>query len=206
MKKAISVLLTLALLGGLCGCASSKYSEAKELMDQGEYSAAKEILLEISDYEDSGELVRECDYNTAAKLIEDKEYTKARDVLLQISDYKDSESLIKNCKLNIFYKEQMVGTWRMNTFLVDDKVGSSYDGRTVLNDDFTYSMNIVDTMIDSGECYFAYPNEEEDSASWGAVRFDNKTGTTCAVVDGELIAIFINGKNSLAGKFTRSST
>lgn len=52
----------LALTAGLCSCGeSSKYEQAQEMMQSGDYEGAKAILLEISEYEDSESLINECE-------------------------------------------------------------------------------------------------------------------------------------------------
>ncbi|MDE7234411.1 MAG: hypothetical protein K2N29_05045, partial [Ruminiclostridium sp.] len=88
MRKIVSVFAALFLLAGLCSCAFFRYHEAKGLMESGDYAAAKEILLENPDYEDSGELIRECDYLTAKKLMEQNEYSAAKEIFLALFDFK----------------------------------------------------------------------------------------------------------------------
>ena len=70
MKKILSVILGIVMVLSLCSCASSKYEEATELMARGDYISAKQILIEIIDYENSEELLAECeDKITVKKLL-----------------------------------------------------------------------------------------------------------------------------------------
>ena len=73
MKKLLAFLLALILLVSLCACGSNgddeekdpqaeKYEEACDLYDEGEYAEAKELFEELGDYEDSKEMVVECEH------------------------------------------------------------------------------------------------------------------------------------------------
>lgn len=61
MKKIIAVLIVLVMILSLAGCDSSKYKEAMQMYERGEYAEAKEIFLELGDYEDSASMVKQCE-------------------------------------------------------------------------------------------------------------------------------------------------
>lgn len=146
MKKIISVFLTLTLLAGLCGCASAKYNEAKELMGSGDYAAAKEILLENPDYEDSGELIRECDYNRALLLMVQGDYENACLIFSELDDYKSSKENALDCQNKALYLDKIVGKWT-TIFLVngEEQFPSTAFGLEFY-DDFTFFMDGVDDV------------------------------------------------------------
>lgn len=63
MKKLICTLLLVCLLGTmLVSCNGSKYNEALDLMDEGNYEDAREILEELGDYKDAEELLENFQY------------------------------------------------------------------------------------------------------------------------------------------------
>lgn len=81
MKKLVLTILSMAILFTFSGCASSKYKESLQLMENGEYEAAKEILMEIIDYEDSKELIDECEEQIILELLQGTwEYSTVLDI------------------------------------------------------------------------------------------------------------------------------
>ncbi len=154
MKKIGSVFLFLFLLAGLCGCAVFRYHEARGLMESGDYAAAKEILLENPDYEDSAELIRECDYLTAKNLMEQNEYSAAKEILLTLSDYKDSEDLIPECECKAFYFDLLVGEWQSALAISGSQPYTSRDFRLELREDFTFEITKDSAPFSEGECRF----------------------------------------------------
>lgn len=86
MKQIMAFFFAAFLLAGLCGCAflsrgaakeipaesaageemlapikESNYRTAKDLLERGEYSAARALFLAVGDFRDSGRLLRECE-------------------------------------------------------------------------------------------------------------------------------------------------
>lgn len=154
MKKGLSVFLTLFLLAGLCGCAFFRYHEAKGLMGSGDYAAAKAIFLENPAYEDSGELIRECDYLTAKELMEQNEYSTAKEILLALSDFKDSEDLISECECKAFYFDSLVGEWQSALAISGSRPFTSREYRLELRGDFTFEVTKDLAPFSEGECRF----------------------------------------------------
>ncbi len=99
MKKRIHVVALICVLSAvfLAGCSSSKYKEAKALMDNGSYSEAAEIFATITNYNDSEELYKSCMYNKGKALIDAGTLSEAADVFSAIIDYKDSKELYSSC-------------------------------------------------------------------------------------------------------------
>lgn len=97
MKKFFVLLLTLALAVSLCACDSANYSKAMAAFEQGDYTAAREIFVELGDYEDSAEMVKSCDYEMACELMEVGDYGPARAIFEALGDYKSSVQMAEEC-------------------------------------------------------------------------------------------------------------
>ena len=93
MKRIIAAVLVLALSLSLCACKSSDYKEAIELYEDEKYEQARDIFVELGDYEDSAQMVMECDYQMALEYLDDGEYVQARELLLKLGDYENSADL-----------------------------------------------------------------------------------------------------------------
>lgn len=67
MKKAISIILVLALMFSLCACGGSgkNYAAAEKLLADGDYSAAAEAFSALGDYKDSEVKAQEAYLNNA---------------------------------------------------------------------------------------------------------------------------------------------
>lgn len=73
MKKFLSVVLALSMLFALSACgAKSKYQKGVEALNNGQYSEAREIFAEITDYEDSAEKYRLAGFGMFKDYVEDK--------------------------------------------------------------------------------------------------------------------------------------
>ena len=80
MKKITALILALALamsLAILSGCDSSDYKKAMSLYDNGQYEEAEAIFKELGEYENSREMVSECQYNEAIALYDAGDYEGA---------------------------------------------------------------------------------------------------------------------------------
>lgn len=96
-KTAIALLIGLVAIS-LCGCASSDYKKAEELLAAGSYEEALvlyESLETNGGYEDSAEKVMECNYNIAGKAYEEMDYSKSAEMYAALTEYKDSAELEK---------------------------------------------------------------------------------------------------------------
>lgn len=109
MKKLVAVLLVLAMALALCGCDSRDYKKAKELMEEGEYEQAQELLDELEDYEDSAELAMECRYQRGLAAYETGDYATARELFLEIPDYKDAAEQTCGCTYQIALQDYADG-------------------------------------------------------------------------------------------------
>ena len=97
MKRIIAAVLVLALTLSLCACKSSDYKEAIELYEDERYERARDIFVELGDYEDSAQMVMECDYQMALECLNDGEYEQARTIFAGLGNYKDSVQKISEC-------------------------------------------------------------------------------------------------------------
>lgn len=187
VKKIGTAFLALFLLAGLCGCAVFRYHEAKGLMESGDYAAAKEILLQNSDYEDSGELIRECDYLTAKKLMEQNEYSAAKEIFLGLSDFKDCEDLISECECKAFYLDSLVGEWQSTLAISGSRPFISRDYRLELRADFTFEITKDSDPFSEGKCCFPDYRHENKLLYLGSDMFgmlDSDGSLLVAIGDG----------------------
>lgn len=70
------------------------YSRALELLEQEEFADAKDLFASISEYRDSSEMVKECQYQEVCWHLNRDETWTAYDELTEIYDYKDSFDLM----------------------------------------------------------------------------------------------------------------
>lgn len=74
-----------------------KYNGAKELLKNGDYDRAKSEFTELGDYQDSKDMINECDYQNAINLREKGSYEESRSRFQEMGDYKDSKDQIYLC-------------------------------------------------------------------------------------------------------------
>lgn len=96
MKKILTAFLALVMALAFCGCNLTNYKTATELLDSGEFEAAREMFAALGDYEDSAAMITECDYQQAIALLKSGEFETAREMFLALGDYKDSKKLSVN--------------------------------------------------------------------------------------------------------------
>lgn len=94
----IFLLLFVILVGSYCSLTYYKprvtYAKANEMMTNGDYDNAKALFTALGDYENSKELVKECDYRKGNFLLATKKYTSALTALSYIPGYKDRDTLV----------------------------------------------------------------------------------------------------------------
>ena len=130
MKKFTAVLLIVASLFCLTACDSQDYEKANALFSQGKYDEAKAIYVELGDYEDSAEKVKECDYAKACQLMEQEEPGQAAERFEALGAYKDSAEKLAQCQLQQI--DQLIqGTWKNTgmTVATMDQYFTFKDGR-----------------------------------------------------------------------------
>lgn len=88
-----------------------KYNNAKTLMEQKNYSEAKAELKQLSGYNDSKELYKECEYNEAVELFDSKKYEEARTAFEKFGNYEKSSDYIVKCDYNIGIRLQKSGKY-----------------------------------------------------------------------------------------------
>ena len=80
-------------------------------MEQKNYSEAKAELKQLSDYNDSKELYKECEYNEAVELFDSKKYEEARTAFEKFGNYEKSSDYIVKCDYNIGIQLQKSGKY-----------------------------------------------------------------------------------------------
>lgn len=89
MKRCILMVVVLALL--LVGCGNSDYDKAMALYEEGKYGEAIALFQKLGEYEDSAEMIIECQYALAVKAFDDEEYALALNYFTGLENYKDSK-------------------------------------------------------------------------------------------------------------------
>ena len=76
----------------------TKYNEAVQSMNEGDYGYAHSILEGLNGYKDSAVLDMECRYQTGLKLMKSGNYKWALNEFEKILDYKDAADLAEEAK------------------------------------------------------------------------------------------------------------
>ena len=101
MKKFVAVVLALVMTLSLCACNSLDYKEAMELYEDESYERARELFVELGDYENSAEMVNQCDYQLALEHMEDGEYEEAKALFVELDTFEDSAEKVVECNYEI---------------------------------------------------------------------------------------------------------
>lgn len=96
-KKLLAIIMILTLLFSITGCSVIDYKTASKMMSEGKYTEAEEILSTMTDYKDSSDLLKECQFKHAEQLVDDDRYVEARKILDKLGDYDGKAELIKEC-------------------------------------------------------------------------------------------------------------
>lgn len=143
IKSRAKLLLPLMLIFlMLTGCSSTKYQDAIDKMNQGDYQAALEIFDDIPNYEDASSKASECRYQLGIEAITSEDWELAIEYLSNL-DYEDSADL-----LELATREKGMSENADNDFLsalevsVLDRINSvsneNYDNKTVVNTELVY--------------------------------------------------------------------
>lgn len=87
---------------------ANKYNHAIYLMESGEYELAQDVLISLNGYEDSLDLIEECqnsilelEYDSAVQLMANESFVDAIAILSSLDGYKDSADLIEECEIGL---------------------------------------------------------------------------------------------------------
>lgn len=83
---------------------ATDYSMALDLLEQGNYVLAQEMLIKLDDYEDARDLAA---YAGARQLMTEEKYSEAADVFAALGDVRDARTLAVECQNEAIYKEAM---------------------------------------------------------------------------------------------------
>lgn len=95
--KAVSIMLVSIILFTTIGCSSVNYQKALEQFQNGQYENAKTLFEQLGAYENSAEMVQECDYQIALKQMNNGNYAEAMMVFKKLGSYKDSADMSIEC-------------------------------------------------------------------------------------------------------------
>ncbi len=77
---------------------SSRYNNAVELCEQGDYDSAMQEFVELADYKDSFDRIKLTRYQKAMSLFDSKDYTAAMEEFIILGAYKDSHEMLLTTK------------------------------------------------------------------------------------------------------------
>ena len=123
MKKFFAVILILSMVVSLCACDSSDYKEALEFYKDEMYKQARDIFVELGDYEDSAQMVNACDYQIAMEHMEDKKYDQAREIFVGLGDYEDSAQMVNACDYEIAMEYMDYGDFEQARTIFEELAG-----------------------------------------------------------------------------------
>lgn len=94
VKRMLSILCLGGALCLLCGCDALDYGRAGSLLKKGDYDGARAIYAQFQEnggYQDSADMLKECDYQEAAAAYDGGDYARASELYKGISKYKDAD-------------------------------------------------------------------------------------------------------------------
>lgn len=97
-KRLVALLLCAAMVLSLSGCKRRNYNAAVSLIQFEEWTSAREIFVELGDYRNSAERVKQCDYHFAEVALEEKRYDDAVAMFEALGDYEDAKDRIPDCR------------------------------------------------------------------------------------------------------------
>ncbi len=97
IKKTVITILCAAAFLSLSGCDSQDYKTALGMMENQQWSEAREMFVALEDYKDSADMLAECDYNIALGVMENGEYEDAIAKFEALNGYKESADKISEC-------------------------------------------------------------------------------------------------------------
>ena len=99
-----SFLIVLAI-GTLCAFLLTanmrSYNLAMEYFESNNYTAAREIFLELDEYRDSTVMVKWCDFNIGMLLYNDSNFEEASIVFYQLVDFENSREMYQRCRFEL---------------------------------------------------------------------------------------------------------
>ncbi len=101
MKRIIISLIALCLMLSLTGCERADYVKAVGIYNEGDFIQARQMFLELGEYEDSRDLLKRCDYHLAVQLYKDGKFPEAIQALEKLGQYEDCPALITHSRYQI---------------------------------------------------------------------------------------------------------
>ena len=145
---------------------SVQYDKAVALYDNGDYSAAKEILEDLGNYSDSkvilqkiDEILLENQYKEAQNRLENEQYEIAVAYFRSIADYKDSTDKMNDSMYGYVVSHLNSNDRTTQKYLMELKNAGYDNAQSVYDDLFYYTIEIIvndsedDITTDMEECW-----------------------------------------------------
>jgi tetratricopeptide (TPR) repeat protein len=206
VKRILSLVLTLCLCLSLVACDSSKYNEAINLFDSGNYQSALVIFESLGDYKSSKSFAQRCNYNMAVQLFEQKRYNEALGIFEKIKDFEDSSEYIAECHYNVaimafnngdYSTAQLLlkelGTYKdSESYLVEIGYKTTYNSAVSLfnNGDFSKASNLFSELpvnyMDVDRYKMAISYLQTIVGAWSNATFTDKNDRGSVYIGAEL--------------------
>ncbi len=171
------------------------YLNAKELITSGDYEAAKELLLTVSDHLDASELIIKCDYLRACAFENDGDNLQALRLFETLGDYSDTPVKIADLKDKLYTQGYglAVNCNFHGAHEIFEALGDYLDSETMLKRcDARISMSEdgAKTIIDPDNLFTSFPTGNLYTADTGYVFIPETCGDTT-----EFLIFFPGGRD-----------
>ncbi len=102
-RRIAALVVCAAMVLSVSGCRQRDYNAAISLTQFNEWVSARRIFVELGNYRNAANRVKQCDYHFATVAMEEKRYDDAIAMFEALGDYQDSEDCILECH----YREAM---------------------------------------------------------------------------------------------------
>lgn len=114
-KKRLCIIIAVLIVISIIGYAvvkniqkANKYKAAEDFLANKNYQSAAELFIELGDYKDSADKVKDINYRYANELYNKGEYEQARSYYSELGDYNNSIEMEQACTNQMNYKIAIV--------------------------------------------------------------------------------------------------
>ena len=92
-------ILFIAVIFGIYFYKENKYNEAMDLLNNNQFTEAREKFESLGNYQDSMEMIKECHYKEVKAKIQNNEYSAVIEIIeaYNLEFYKDSQAIYEDC-------------------------------------------------------------------------------------------------------------